>query len=466
MPPTDSRLRSLGRAGALAANVLPLVGVLAWGWDLAALLVLYGVEGVVTAAVAAPKALFAEQRPGVPLGAADFPLRELRDKRGGVRLRAGWPPVYPRNLPFALGLAGGFLFAWTAVVALVLADFAGAALDSLSASVALSALAVAAARVGEFRTEYLGEGEYADVSARTAASTPARQLLLVLCLLPLLGAAGESRAAGTALLVVVVAAKTLSDAYDVWVDHLGREPLRVGEWLFGVPDTGEPPPAVDPPETPPSASVETDTSAVLFTGLIPVALAFATRPGLVLLLLSMLAVLAFGGWALLPAAGAVGIVVAASLLAHYVRYGTLEYRRRGDALVCRDAWLDEPQWTCDLDAVRDCSVDRRVTSRLFGTSVVRFEDGAGDAYRLGPVSDVDDAVERLGLPAFDTDQSEPDRAVAVAAVALAGFFVAIPAGLYLAPGVSTGEAVGVSVLLVPGMAMVVGPLLWVSLYNA
>ncbi|NHN59642.1 MULTISPECIES: DUF6498-containing protein [Halorussus] len=464
-----ARLPEAVRAGLLlAGNVLPLVGVAFWGWNLAALLVLYGAEAVVTAGVAALKMLLAERVPEVPFAGADSPLRALREKRGGVRVREDWPPIYPRNLPHALGMAGSFLFVWCWVAVLALADVASAAAASLPPSVPLSALALAVARLAEFRTEYIGRGEYADVSARAAAATPARQTLLVVCLLPLLSAVGESRAAGTLLLVAVVAAKTLADAYGFWVDHLDRAPLRVGEWLFGAPETGDPPPTVDAPAAAPSVRVETDTPAVLFTGLVPVALAFASRPGLVVLLLIALAALAVGAWALLPGLVVVSLVAGACLLVHYLRFGTLEYQRRGGALVCHDTWLDEPQWACEIEEIRNPSADRRITSRLFGTTVVRFDAGtSGDeSFRLGPVADADAVVERLGFPAFDPSQDEPNRQVAAAALGLAGSFLLVPVGLYFAPSVSTGKVIGVVVVLGPMMAVLVGTLLWVSLYNA
>ncbi|WP_115865241.1 DUF6498-containing protein [Halorussus litoreus] len=470
MAPTDStesdRLRSAGRCGLLiAGNLLPLVGVIVWNWDLAALLVLYGVEGVVTAATAALKMLFAERVPSARYAGSDLPFRELLDKRGGVRVVEGWPPIYPRNLPFALGMGATFLFVWGGIGALVVADFVAEASGTLLTTVLLSGVGLLVTRLAEFRTEYLGGGEYTDVSARSAATTPSRQMILVFCLLPLLAVLDESRAAGTVLLVVVVALKTLTDAYGFWVDHLDRPPLRVGEWLLGVDETGDPPPAVTAPDRPVDARVGTDTSAVLFTGLIPVALALVSRGGLLGVLGGVLAITLLGLPGLVVGGAVVTAVAGANLLVHYVRYGTLEYRRRGDTLVCYDEWLDEPQWTCEIDAIRDCSVERRITSKLFGTTVVTFE--ADDArFRVGPVSDADIAFDALGFPYVDASQDEPNRGVAVAAVGLAGLFLAIPAGLYLAPGVSTADAVGVAVVLVPTTATVVGPLLWVSLYNA
>ena len=468
MDRSNSRAGNVLRGGFLiGGNALPLVGVVLWGWNLQALLVLYGIEGVTTSAFAALRMLFAERLPSHEFGTDDLPLPELRDKRGGVEVRDGWPPIYPRNLPHALGMAGSLLFVWLGIGVFVAADFLAAS-AALPATVVLSAVGLLATRAAEFRTEYIGRGEYADVSARAAAATAGRQMALVVLLLPLLLAVDESRAAGTLLLLVVVGVKTLADAYGFWVDHLGREPFGLAERLFGVAETGDPPPAVDAPAVAPEARVRTDASAVLFTGLIPVAFAFASRGGLVVVLLAGLTFFAVGAWAVAVVALVVAVVAGTSLLAHYVRFGTLEYQRRGDALVCHDAWLDEPQWACRVDEIRDPSVERRITSKLFGTTVVGFRAGPSgeESFRLGPVADAEAVVDRLGFPAFDTSQDEPNRQVAAAALSLAGSFFLVPVGLLLAPGVSTGKAVGVTALLGPMMAVLVGMLLWVSLYNA
>ncbi|WP_135853042.1 DUF6498-containing protein [Halorussus salinus] len=460
-------LRHGVRAAALVAgNLLPLVGVLVWEWNLAALLVLYGVEGVVTSAFAGAKMLFAERVPAEEFGTANLPLPELRDKRGGVRLREGWPPVYPRNIPDALGMVGSLLFVWVVVGVLVAADFLLSASAAIPATVLLSAVGLVATRAVEFRREYIGRGEYADVSARAAAATAGRQLLLVFFLLPLLAALDESRAAGTVLLLVVVAAKTLADAYGFWVDHLDREPLGLLERLFDAAETGDPPPAIDVPEESPDERVQTDTSAVLFTGLVPIALAFLNRTGLLFLLLCAFSAFVIGVWAVVPLVVVVGVLGGVSLLTHYVRFGTLEYQRRGETLVCYDRWLDAAQWACPVGEIRDPSASRRITSRLFGTTVVRFTDDEGDRYRIGPLADADSAVERLGFPAFDASQDEPNRQLAAAALGLAAVFVALPTFLYVTPVTSKSEAMAVAVVLVPAMAATVLPLLWVSLYNA
>ncbi|QIB75988.1 hypothetical protein G3I44_17915 [Halogeometricum borinquense] len=50
----------------------------------------------------------------------------------------------------------------------------------------------------------------------------------------------------------------------------------------------------------------------------------------------------------------------------YLTYAPLEYQRYGDRLVAYDRWLDEPQWSASIDALRDIEVvhDRFQTGYL------------------------------------------------------------------------------------------------------
>ena len=74
-----------GATALLGANLLPLVGVVALGWSLWSLLVVYWVEAFSTVVLAAVKTLFAERgSPG--LSGQIEPLHELREKRGGWKI--------------------------------------------------------------------------------------------------------------------------------------------------------------------------------------------------------------------------------------------------------------------------------------------------------------------------------------------------------------------------------------------
>ncbi|MBP2250394.1 hypothetical protein J2754_000691 [Halarchaeum solikamskense] len=99
---TDARTAARRTASFLAvaaATLYPLAGVLAFGWDLLTVLVLYWVEMGVAALWGVPRALLA-----VPfdrsVSSHALPLAGLREKRGGWTYRGH--TLYVRNVPTAL----------------------------------------------------------------------------------------------------------------------------------------------------------------------------------------------------------------------------------------------------------------------------------------------------------------------------------------------------------------------------
>ncbi|WP_370515819.1 DUF6498-containing protein, partial [Halapricum sp. CBA1109] len=101
MPSVSGRaLRPSGFAPVLLANLLPLVGVLAFGWNPATLLVVYAAEVLVSFPIAALKALFAAKRPPSDRdGVVSVGDAVLTGKRGSVRPVAWLPPIYPPERP-------------------------------------------------------------------------------------------------------------------------------------------------------------------------------------------------------------------------------------------------------------------------------------------------------------------------------------------------------------------------------
>ena len=92
----------------LLANLFPLVGVLALAWRPETLVTLYTLEFAFGLLLAGVKALFAarpprEDREDATISVTD---RNLVYKRGSVELPGSVPPIYPRNVPFVLALAG------------------------------------------------------------------------------------------------------------------------------------------------------------------------------------------------------------------------------------------------------------------------------------------------------------------------------------------------------------------------
>lgn len=114
MPGVPSRIRPdrprtvVGFVPILLANLLPLVGVLRLGWRPETLVVIYALEVLFSFPFAGVKALFAQRPPRsdrdgtTVISVSD----DLTEKRGRIQPVAWLPPIYPRNVPFALAVGG------------------------------------------------------------------------------------------------------------------------------------------------------------------------------------------------------------------------------------------------------------------------------------------------------------------------------------------------------------------------
>lgn len=451
----SARTRRLGLAVVVAGNLVPIVGVARWEWNLWTLLALYWLEALGTLLLAAVEALFARQ--GSPDAPGIAPLYDLREKRGGVTLREGWPPVYPRNVPFAVSMVG----AWSVTV-LPISLLAWVALSpAFSPGLLVGALAVLVAHAFDFRFDYIANERYDDVSARELLRAPAQHVAVVILLAPF--AAGDV-ASGAALLVGVVLAKTAAAGYRYHVDHGGTPLVELFDWL-SVARMREPPPAVSLPDAPVDGRVRTDTRAVVLGSAVPLAVTLAGRGGVLLAALFVLGV-ATGSILLLGlATAALSAVTVVVVLARYLRYGTLEYQRRGDTIVAYDRLLADPQWTAPAYPAH-LDVANAIPDRLLGTGTLILSTSltdADDTVRLGPVADLDDAVETLGLPVTDTDRPSADYTVVAAAAVSVVAFLLLPLGLLATAGPGDGGAVGASLVLVVLFAPLVGALAWAAL---
>ena len=437
MPSVSGRaLRPSGFAPVLLANLLPLVGVLAFGWNPATLLVVYAAEVLVSFPIAALKALFAAKRPQSDRdGVVSVGDAVLTGKRGSVRPVAWLPPIYPRNVPFAASVLGAG--AWFGVFAVfpVAAAIGPGAVDWSVAGP--STLALVAGQCIDVWRDYLRDGRYETTSPYAVVETPARQtFLLVVGLFAL-----SELAASTPLLGVFVLVK-LGVEYSAFRAAHG-DTGRLTGWLAG-PDGGAE--TADPPAVsgPPTLRVRTDRRAVLWAGVTRTAdqyLPFYVS-GAAFLWLVLVGVLSGIGAPRVVAVGAalgvaVLVVLAAAVrvAAFYLRYGPLEYRRYDDRLVAYDRWLERPQWAVDADTLRDVRVVGRVPDRLLGTRTVTATAGWGDHERtrtFGPVADPDALIEGFGLPVRSAALDPVDRRLALVGGGLAAVSVVTVGALAVA----------------------------------
>jgi len=459
LPPT-SPYRSLTSLILIGANLVPLVGVVAFGWDLWALLVIYWIEAFSTVLLGVVKSLFAERGSPDVVGQIE-PLHELREKRGGWCPQPGWPPVYPRNIPFGVSMLGTWTLAVIPPSALYWLSVDHTTVLSINLLLGIGALVIA--HGSEFIVEYLGRQEYTDVSAREILRTPA-QLTFAVMFLAMLGAAGGQEM-GFTLLVGFVGAKTILAISNVSTGRFGTTVRRFVKRL-GDDDLSRPQPELDLPAESVQARVTVNPRSVLLGSFSAIGLGFANRVG-ILVLFGFIAAVGAGHivWITL-ALGMILIIAGVRVLSYYLRYGTIEYQRRGETLVAYDTLLEAPQWVVPIRSGAQFSIQNAIPDRIFGTGTLTIsgvDTVPNDEAQFGPVTDLDQAIETLGLPVRREERPSRDTAVIAASIGLILCFGAVPVGLLFTSQVSQTEAFGILAAFGPFFLIPIGALLWAAL---
>lgn len=439
----------------LLANLLPLVGVVWLEWGPATLVLIYGLEVLFSLLLASVKALFAgrpppAEREGILSTSGAF----LTGKRGSVRPVEWLPPIYPRNVPFALGALVVCTLYGVFFGGLVFVAFEG--LDELSVSaVALSVLALIVGQLVETGREYLGNRQYERVSAYTVIETPARQLFVLLFALAVVGLAAGLTVGGPVVLVVVVCVKLLVEWSTYHATHTDGEVGRIAAWLAG-PESEVDVEPVHVPETPPSARIHPARIVVLegvalaLVATVVYALVFAAVWSVVVLVAVVLTDSVTVFWLGVAASALLVVVVFGVRFAqHSLEYATLEYQRRDDSLVVSDRVLEEPQWAVPIEEIREVTVVQdRLIDRLAGTRTFAVTAGWGSGEqvrRIGPFEDPDGVVSTLELPLESTDIEPMDRRLAAGALALTGLIVLAVVAVLVVQGPSSDALVVLAV---------------------
>ena len=457
--------RSLGSAGTLAlisANVVPLVGVVAWGWDQFALLTVYWIEASTTVFLGALKALFAVKGSPDVAGQID-PLHELREKRGGFEIRPGWPSVYPRNVPFAVSM----ISTWVLLVGVpgVLYWAVSDMSIDVTVEIALAMGALLVAHAGSFITEYIGTGAYAEVSARDILQTPAR-LILMLVPLAFFVLIGDGLESVFVVLAGFVVAKTILSVSQSSTGPIGRGLRRLIDRLAADRETQQEQPEISLPDAPVESRVTVSVCPVLLGSLPAIALAFMNRAvGFVILATATTIGVGY------PLLGGVGVfillwVAGAQVASYVLRYGTIEYQRRGDSLVAYDTVLEAPQWIVPIYSTATFEIRNAIPDRLLGTgtlTISNVDDTPSGSIQFGPVADLESAIETLDLPVSPEDRPERDPAVIAAASGLAACFGLVPLALILSSSVSGTEAAGILLAFGPFLLLPIGLMAFAAL---
>ena len=415
-------LRALGRGRRLralsvaVANLLPLVGVVALGWNAAALLTLYWFEFGIAAGWALLRALFAGrpseiERGGLIVG----PLAERRIGLSipltGVEIRLSSLVV----LPIAVPLLAAVWLVVGAVTVGVTADggLSEAALDT----VAIAILAVFAGEGATTFVEYFGRGEYREHSAQTAISgvfahgaaifLGALLTVTVVAASTLEGdtpiSALDPSAIGLPLLLGIVAVKFAFDLASLYGDRLAAfdesQALDLGL-------SYDPPPA-EASDAPLSGPVETvrqprraRVAGALTTPLGHPGLWYLGGiPALVAFLIALSGDLAA---AAALAAAAVAVPLGLAAVDHELRYGLVEYRAGDDALVARDRLFGVTMWRVEAWEETGLRVRRGLLDDRLDTETVVIEL-RDDEYRVPGLTDPEPVLD-----VFDRRSDRPD----------------------------------------------------------
>lgn len=452
--------RRIRRAATVGANLVPLVGVVWLDWNVWSLVAIYWVEAFASVLGGAAKAVVAQRG---SQGTNELgPVFELRDKRGGWQPHAAVPPIYPRNVPLAvriLGLWFGIAVPISGVYWVVVGEP-----SIVSTEFVFGVIGLLVARLVGFYTEYLAPMAYTDVSAREILATP----LGVLCVVLFVGFVGVG--AGKAGAVVAVAGvavvRTVAAVRDVSDGPVGTTIRRIVDRVTADREWGRPPPEPELPDAPVEARVPVTPLPVVLGSLPQVPLGLVNWSGGVV-------VCSVGAAALLGRpvvmAVATGMVVSAVTVrvgSYYLRYGTIEYQRRGDQLVAYDTALDAPQWVTPVERTATATTHNAVSDRLLShgrLTISGVESGPTEEVQLGPVGDLDAAIETLDLPVHRGERPDRNLAVVAAAVVLAGFFGIVPVSVVVSPAVDTAGTVAVAVVTGPYLLLLIGGLVWAGL---
>ncbi|MEA1932231.1 MAG: DUF6498-containing protein [Euryarchaeota archaeon] len=439
----------------LLANLVPLVGVVVFGWEASTVVVIYVLEVLWSFPLAGAKALFAQRPPRTDRESIyDLSEAVLVNKRGSLKPVSWLPPVHPRNVPFALAVAGGA--GWFAVfVGFVLGPELPLVDAVLRPEVVVSLAALAVGQLVEIGRDYIGDGRYETTSPFAVVETPARQALFLTALLFVVPAVGDRVDLAVGAFVV---GKLVIEWSAFRATH-GTEG-RLTAWLSGPDTPAERPDRPQVPDSAPTAVVSTADRAVWLTAVgrtLTTVVPRYLKPFVIAWLVSV-AVISWSGRSGTAVTGVTvalfglfAAALAAKTAAYYYRYGPLEYRRYGDRLVAYDTWLDEPQWSTPIDVLRDVEiVGNRLADRLLDTRTISLTTGWGDdetERTVGPIAEPEQLLTAFELPIRSTELPAVDRRLAAGAVGTAGVVGGLVGLAVVGPWASTGAVLNLLFLL-------------------
>lgn len=400
----------------LLGNLIPLGGVVAFGWDPALLVAVYLIEVVGGFLLAAGKALFAAQpsRPDRDGGVISVSTSSLARKRGSLEPVDWLPPIYPRNLPFAstVLIVGSLI----AVVLGILTIDLPVETAVRRPEVYVGAGGLLLGQVVDTWQTYIRDRHFEEQSPYGVVETPVRQAFLLgfaLLVIP-----PELTDPGVLLLCGFVLVKLLVD----WSSLRGARGGggRFVGWLTGPTATAADIDEPAPPEIEPIATVRADSTATSWSAVFHVlsrhAPIYASWSAIIWVLGAAIIggsaastgfVVAFG----LAVFGLLVVVVGMRTLEYVLAYGWMEYRVSQSHIVAVDTLLDTHQWALPADQFYDADIVNRLVDRYLGTRTLELTgwDDEEVTRVVGPLDSPDVVLDTLDVPIHSSDLQPLDR---------------------------------------------------------
>ncbi|WP_330630212.1 DUF6498-containing protein [Halocatena halophila] len=432
----------------LAGNLVPLVGILQFGWDPRTLAVIYGIEFLLLFPLAAVKALFAQQPPGEDPGDDDegIELRsDLNEKRGCVRIHDRLPPIYLRTVPFSLqilelGVIGSsFLLAGIGSIVPLATTLAQPAVFA-------GGLSLVVGQLIDTGYSYFHRKQYVEASPYAVVERPFRLVLFHFLVYMLIENFDSN---GTLLVASFVIVKMAADWSGIRAEDDGGS--RLTRWLAGLDETESIAP-MEPPVGTPTATFDVDKRAAVATALWRtttksaigyvilvfiswlcwITIIFGRIPSRRILLMSaIVAVTLFT------------VLFCGNLIERLLATGWLRYGRFEDRIVAIDRLTGEPQWSAPIESLRNVAADEYAfPDRLLGTRTIDVTVGWDDENEraIGPINQPDAFIRAFDFSDDVIELQELNRWVAgTAVVAAIGIILAIVGGAWMVESLRSVE---------------------------
>ena len=360
--------------GVLITNGIPLIGVGVLGWNISALVVLYWLELAVIFGFAILRALFAGRRSefnsdGLIIGALSNRQASLSVPRTDIAVNLSSIPVAVIAVPLLTVLwfaVGGF------TVGVVGTDRLG---DATFGMITLALFGILFSEAIQTAVGYLYQGTYKEHSAQTAIRGPFIRgvFLFVGGLVTVMtvatgndSIAGDTSLSeldptlvGTPVLIGIVLVKLGFDLAGVYRDRLTAfdESTAISFGWAYEPPTGE---SIDTTLTGEPRSIHPDRRGRLLGGLVNlIRYSELIKLGGVIWLVAILFAIA-SVWRIAAVLTIAGVVIPLLLAAldYWLRYGAVEYRTSGEAIVAFDHLFNQALWRIEPWDETDLKIER------------------------------------------------------------------------------------------------------------